>query len=66
MFGAGVFGSVGICEDDAFLPCILRLNVLALSIVSVVASVVCNALTKRVDKDFKPLKAVIRSLTLLL
>ena len=59
MFGAGVFGSVGVCEDDAFLPCILRLNVLALPIVSGVASVVCKALTKRVENDFKPLKAVI-------
>ena len=52
--------AVGVCEDDAFLPCILRLNVFALPIVSVVASVVCNALTKRVDKDFRLLKATMR------
>lgn len=66
MLGAGVFGSVGVCVADAFLPCNLRLNVLALPTVSGVALVVCSALTKRVDRVFRPLKAVMRSFTLLL
>ena len=50
----------------ALCPCILRLNPFASLIIWSVASVVCNALTKRVDNDFKPLKAFRRSLTLLL
>ena len=62
-----MFGSVGVVAvADALCPCIFLLKPFASLIIWSVASVVCSALTKRVDNDFKPLKAFSRSLTLLL
>ena len=66
VLGAGALGSVGACGVLARLPCSLRLNPLASLIFSVVASVVSNAFTKRVDNAFSPSNACTRAFTALL
>ena len=61
-----MFGSAGLAVEAAFFPCILRLNPFASFIFWGVASVVSKAFIRRVDKDFRLLKASSRSFTALL
>ena len=77
VFGASATGTSATLSDpawlndfatifDALAPCIFRLIVLAFLTFSVVASVVCNALMRRVDSAFMPVNACRRAFTALL
>lgn len=64
--GAGVSVFTGVAFLVERCPCILRLKPFASAIFSALASVVCNAFTKRVHNARNPSNDAIRAFTALL